>query len=130
MLFFVILVVACSAGIILLQAVVVPILGASIWIYLQNNYRKNCSDLDISALGRLLAIIAGSVLAAIAGCLIYFYAAERTHLTGNAGITTMVSSFEQISNNFALLLQGFFITQDSLMILVFFLLMESFRLVE
>lgn len=110
MLFFAILLIACSVGIIMLQAVVVPILGASIWIYLQNNYKKTCRDLDASALRRLFTVIAGIVLTAIVGCLIYFYAAKRTHLTGNTGMTTLVSSFEQIADNLSLLIQGFFYT--------------------
>lgn len=109
-LFFAILLVACSAGIILLQAVVVPILGASIWIYLQNNYRKAFRELDVSSLRRLLTISVGIVLTAMAGCSIYFYAAKRTHLTGNTGMTTLVSSFEQIADNLSLLIQGFFST--------------------
>lgn len=109
LLFFIVLLATCSVGIILLQAVVVPILGASIWMYLQNNYKKTYGNIDISALRRLLAIIGGIVLTAIAGCLIYFYAAERTHLAGNPEMTTLVSSFQQIGDNLSLLIQSFFL---------------------
>lgn len=96
---------SCSLGIILVEALLIPMLGSIVILYIHQH--KNHSDIaTLPYIKQLLYILFSVGIAGIIGCLCYIQLADLSGMVGNAGATTLATSIDQFTDNMLMIVQG------------------------